>query len=142
MSDRIHILCEAVAFIVVIIYFQIRVSQLNNQIKNIRNIIAEQQTVLQKHEDFIAGYLLHQNVPYAKLNTPVLSPKKATSVVETIYDTTLEIPSVADLEKEDDALSITESDLDKELSDELEELIKNKNENDASSADVSGNHES
>lgn len=136
MSNRIHILCEAVAFVVVMIYFQIRVNQLNKQIRDIQKIVAEQQTVLQKHEDFIANYILNQNVPYAVLHKTVPTTNTALRVVEN--------PPVID--KDDDVVSITESDLDKELTEELEELMKeeeeNKNETDPPSEDVSGNHES
>jgi len=141
MSSRIHILCEAVAFVVVMVYFQIRVHQLNNQIRDIRRIVAEQQTVLQKHEDFIANYILNHNVPYAVLNktntTTAAIPSRGS--LDTMRDS---VPVVL-TEREDDVISITESDLDKELSEELQELIEeeeNKNENDPPSEDSSGNH--
>jgi len=140
----VHIACEVVALIGLVIHFSKKNTKLNSYIDEVAQRLEEQEELIKKHEQLIENlvqtinnmkYVQEQPIQQKskkhsqslkkKTHTmpPLEPPKPVRRISQTKIDFNLDIPQSKEEEREDNSSSEDEEELDAELAEELQELI-------------------
>lgn len=140
----VHIACEVVALIGLVIHFSKKNTKLNSYIDEVAQRLEEQEELIKKHEQLIGNLVQtinnmkyvqeqpiqqkskkHSQSLQKKTHTmpPLEPPKPVRRISQTKIDFNLDIPQSKEEERQDSSSSEDEEDLDAEIAEELQELI-------------------